>query len=979
MKADFSRNTFNPHKHYSAVLQQQGRVQVDADWNEQQAINAYRGERLGIDVIGPSGAPQDNPGFGLGFTADGSDLTITSGRYYVDGIPCEIEPGQTLAFSSTGDNKAQVALPRSDLADFHVGQWVLLNVTADASQILRITTVAASDGALTLTLGAAITRPPTPATGTFNGVLRRITTYLTQADFPNPDFATAAAGANAAALALPKGLYVAYLDVWQRLVSAFDDPAIRESALGGPDTAVRAKTICQLKLLAVTPPATDAPACGTAFPEWDALTGGGSGALSARAAPSLGQTGPCLIPPGGGYRGLENQLYRVEIHTAGTDGHATFKWSRDNGSVVTPIQSFSGSTLTVDSTGPDDALGLANGQWVEILGDADELHGRPGQLIQIATVQPATSTVTFAASPTPIDASLKPKMRRWDGTATVVPAGGGGWLDLELGVQVQFTAGQYATGDYWLIPARSGATASVEWNHAAPQPPSGVVHHFARIGLLRWAGTSAGSLITDCRPTFAPLTDVPAALHITGISWQNDDVLQLSQFVTGLSISMDGAPIGQYTVNLDPGTGTPVPTNVALMTASDNSMIVTVEIPTPVPNQPANAQPALTMSVPVVLPGNPISWQAKSSTLLWVPSPAAQSVVNALSGGQARVRVRMKGNFIWGDLGQERLYLDGEVRGQPGLSASRTNSLRTDLAFPSGCGRRYSDFESWFTLQLAATPVSLRSFGLNAAVLLGDGGVTGQVVLASVAQAPVTVTLAASSSPTISVVLNGGNPLTIPAGQTTATFPITVTAPASSSVVNVTASVPAIPNSQLTTSLTTNFTVVVLSVAVSPPTALLLAGTSQQFTASVGSSGVAIPGGVDTGVTWSCNGGSISASGNYVAPGAAGVFNVVATSAADPRRSAQATVTVRVKGKDKDKDKEAAVDKAVRIDKVVLAEKVSDVVVRAPVASPVIAGPAVIASPAIPQRSFIAPAQRPDVGLPAAPAAPTNPGTGGGG
>ena len=104
-----------------------------------------------------------------------------------------------------------------------------------------------------------------------------------------------------------------------------------------------------------------------------------------------------------------------------------------------------------------------------------------------------------------------------------------------------------------------------------------------------------------------------------------------------------------------------------------------------------------------------------------------------------------------------------------------------------------------------------------------------------------------------------------------------------------------------------------------------------------------------------------------MAPGAAGVFDVVATSAADPRRSAQATVTVRVKGKDKDKDKEAAVDKTVRIDKAVLAEKVSDVVVRPAVVSPVIASPAVIASPVILQRSFIAPAQRPEVGPLAAP------------
>ena len=84
-------------------------------------------------------------------------------------------------------------------------------------------------------------------------------------------------------------------------------------------------------------------------------------------------------------------------------------------------------------------------------------------------------------------------------------------------------------------------------------------------------------------------------------------------------------------------------------------------------------------------------------------------------------------------------------------------------------------------------------------------------------------------------------------------------------------------------------------------------------------------------------------------------------------------MTVRVKGKDKDKDKEAAADKTVRLDKAVLAEKVSDVVVRPAVVGPVIASPAVRTSPVILQRSFIAPEQRPEVGPPASPAAPAPP------
>ncbi len=38
MKSDISRSSFDARKHYSKVVMQQGRVQLDADWNEQQDI-----------------------------------------------------------------------------------------------------------------------------------------------------------------------------------------------------------------------------------------------------------------------------------------------------------------------------------------------------------------------------------------------------------------------------------------------------------------------------------------------------------------------------------------------------------------------------------------------------------------------------------------------------------------------------------------------------------------------------------------------------------------------------------------------------------------------------------------------------------------------------------------------------------------------------------------------------------------------------
>ena len=494
MKADLSRITFRPRKHYSAVVMQQGRVQIDADWNEQRLIDAHRGERTMTDVVGASGAPLTAPGFGLGFTPDRGDLVIGSGRFYVDGLLCELDAGELLSFTSGGDANATVPLTQPDLVDLAPGQWVAVSVGSATTQLLSIVAAVPGDASLVLTLSAAITRPATPANGDFNGKLQRVVTYLTQPDSPGPAFMKAGGDGGPATLDLANGPYIVYLDAWQRHVDALDDPAIRETALGGPDTAARAQTVCQVRLLRVTYPIDGPAMADTQFDPWDALVDPVQGRLSARSVPPAGQAGPCLIPPGGGYQGLENQLYRVEILDSGPDGRASFVWSRDNGIVVTGIVAFSGAVLTVDSTGPDDALGFANGQLVEIAGDLEDLQGRRGQVLQIATVDIATSTVTFEQTPTPIDASLHPKLRRWDGLG-LIPAGGGDWFDLESGVQVAFTSGLYACGDYWLVPARAGAMASVEWDHATPQAPSGIVHHYARLGWLDWQGATAARLL----------------------------------------------------------------------------------------------------------------------------------------------------------------------------------------------------------------------------------------------------------------------------------------------------------------------------------------------------------------------------------------------------------------------------------------------------------------------------------------------------
>ena len=74
-------------------------------------------------------------------------------------------------------------------------------------------------------------------------------------------------------------------------------------------------------------------------------------------------------------------------------------------------------------------------------------------------------------------------------------------------------------------------------------------------------------------------------------------------------------------------------------------------------------------------------------------------------------------------------------------------------------------------------------------------------------------------------------------------------------------------------------------VTVSPNSASLQTGGMQQFNATVAGSS-------NTAVNWSATAGTISATGLYTAPNAAGTYNVKATSAADSTKSASAQVTV---------------------------------------------------------------------------------------
>lgn len=470
MSGDYSRVRFEPRINLSGVLMQQGRVQLDSDWNEWVAVLDRRLRAESVDTFGVhvtpgiTGvavvSPQTPDAFKI--LAAGGNITIGRGRMYVDGLLAENHGGGAAAFDPV-------------LAE-------LRGLTALA--------------------------------------------YNQQPYFPAPP-------------ALPGGgTHLAYLEVWQRELTYLQQPNLVESAVG-VDTTTRSQTVWQVRLLAniggVNCTTPDSTVAG-----WQTLTRSSGGRMSIKAEGVPPDLDPCELPPSGGYRGLENQLYRVEIHDGGAVGAATFKWSRDNASVesnVTEIvsQTATATELKLACLGRDAVLRFYTGDWVEILDDPRELSGengdpalRRGEMRKI-TVDDAKQTIRFSPA---LPANLIPgggldtldarhtRVRRWDQKGTVrdannnvianldaaastglipVPAAGV-WVVLENGIQIQLSldpsGGGFHCGDYWVSAARTADTSVETYTQA---PPRGIHRHYARLSIVTFPDDE-----TDCRVKWPP-------------------------------------------------------------------------------------------------------------------------------------------------------------------------------------------------------------------------------------------------------------------------------------------------------------------------------------------------------------------------------------------------------------------------------------------------------------------------------------------
>ena len=89
MGGDYSRFRFKPQRHYSVIFEQQGRVDLDSDFNELIEIIDRRWRSETLDIIDHCVVPNTTPDAFLVTPTALGDFDIGIGRMYVDGIQAE--------------------------------------------------------------------------------------------------------------------------------------------------------------------------------------------------------------------------------------------------------------------------------------------------------------------------------------------------------------------------------------------------------------------------------------------------------------------------------------------------------------------------------------------------------------------------------------------------------------------------------------------------------------------------------------------------------------------------------------------------------------------------------------------------------------------------------------------------------------------------------------------------------------------------
>ncbi len=734
MSGDYSRKRFNPEKHYQGVLRQQGRVDLDADWNEYVDLQDRHWRAESIDAIGRCGVSFQTPdGFKIQIAA--SQLMIGQGRIYVDGLLAENHGANSQFNSTLEENYGTAPIP--------------------------------------------VTEQP------YGG----------------------------GTIEVPENVRsLVYLDVWRREVTHLQDPQLIESAVN-IDTMTRYQTAWQVKLLDDIDSGVNCQTDLADIAKWRQENLPTSARLTTSTVAVTTGSDLCLVPPSGGYRGLENHLYRVEVHDVASTGEVWVKWSRDNAHVGSEIVEVLTDQpgVKVASLGHDDTLRFNIGDWVEITSDKREFEGRAGDMRMITGIDTDLTLTFTGALSGDLEVAHHLRVNRWDQIGNDLTSDGLIELTaskpsfvLEHGIRVELSVpagGSARVGDYWCFAAR---TADADIERLDQAPPEGLHHHYCKLAIIEANGD-----VVDCRPVFPALTEMVSLFYVSGDGQEGQEALQGQALpkpiqvglangkrpVVGAAVrfhvkggngnltagtssgidinvvtdslgvascvwTLDGANQSQQVeAMLADGSHLPVRFNATLsqpggaepgihvqkislggkalgndtevtvaelasgiiITCDENPFhgsvfnkpvcFVTVELPFQWKTDIVGFQP-LILAADVNSELGSIFWQATTETKSWLETWPFKS--DQKRGDRLLARLTLKGNFIWSEK-DPNLYLDGEFFGE-----QAAGQVITAVKFPSGDGRRGGDLEMWFWLvEGKAIDVTVTIKPTTASVALG--------------------------------------------------------------------------------------------------------------------------------------------------------------------------------------------------------------------------------------------------------------------